>query len=104
MLPKRLLLALIGVGCMFILRASSPIGAVTDTFGVEVHAPPARWDPLTASDAELNYYNFPPRPTDPQELERWKSVVLNKRWIWPEFRRAPHRSGSRGEILDVTGR
>jgi hypothetical protein len=53
--------------------------------GMIVHIPPSDFNPLTATDAELDYYNFPPRPKYPTDLNRWESVVSNKNFIKPEF-------------------
>lgn len=39
--------------------------------------PPPGFKPLTATDQELATYNFLPRPTDPAELEHWKSLYAN---------------------------
>ena len=33
--------------------------------------PPAGFKPIEASDEELATYGFPPRPTDPSELDKW---------------------------------
>ncbi|KEO81885.1 hypothetical protein [Tumebacillus flagellatus] len=46
----------------------------------EVHIPPHGWNPLTASDEELNFYNFPPRPHDPADLKDWERIVSNSTW------------------------
>ena len=37
--------------------------------------PPAGFDPLTASDADLAANGFPARPTDPNELAIWQAVA-----------------------------
>lgn len=39
----------------------------------EVPVPAAGFSPLTASDAQLQEYGFPPRPQNPNELAQWKS-------------------------------
>jgi hypothetical protein len=36
------------------------------------HVPPAGFNPLTATDAQLDEYGFPARPLDPVQLEQWK--------------------------------
>ena len=57
----------------------------TGSANVVVHVPPYGWNPLTASDADLNYYNYPPRPRDPAKLSQWASQVTNAKWVRPEF-------------------
>lgn len=37
--------------------------------------PPKHFDPLTASEAQLNEYGFPPRPTDSHALTLWKQEL-----------------------------
>lgn|GEM_PF-4826067 len=70
--------------------------------GLVIHAPPQGWNPVTATDSELEYYNFPPRPRNPDDLERWKSVVTNMQWVRPEFELHQPRIGpTRGEILTI---
>ena len=39
--------------------------------------PPDGWQPLTASDEQLTLYDFPPRPTDPDELAQWNDDYSN---------------------------
>lgn len=76
-------------------------GAAPQAPGV-FHAPPEGWNPVTASDSELNYYNIPPRPSAPDDLARWKSVVTNMKWVKPEFKLVQPRMGpSRGETLTI---
>jgi hypothetical protein len=58
-------------------------GGVTQGTGRQIDAvlgmtsvePPAGFDPLTAPDAQLACYGFPPRPTDPGKLGAWQDVV-----------------------------
>jgi hypothetical protein len=38
-------------------------------------APPEGFDPLTASDADLAYYGFPPRPNDSADYESWAKAM-----------------------------
>lgn len=47
-----------------------------------VNIPPNGWNPLTATDAELDYYAYPARPADPTELEKWKGIVSGQ-WEVP---------------------
>ncbi|QHW30332.1 hypothetical protein GZH47_05390 [Paenibacillus rhizovicinus] len=51
---------------------------------IVIHEPPANWNALNASDEELAYYFYPPRPTDPSQLKDWKKVVSGK-WEKPKF-------------------
>lgn len=37
--------------------------------------PPGGFDPQTASDAQLSYYGFPPRPAEPAALSAWQAEV-----------------------------
>jgi hypothetical protein len=43
--------------------------------------PPPGFDPLTASDADLQTYLYPPRPnpTDVEAMANWKKVVMTQR-------------------------
>lgn len=45
--------------------------------GVVAHMtmPPAGFDALTASDAQLAEYGFPARPTDPAQLATWEQAM-----------------------------
>jgi hypothetical protein len=50
----------------------------TDGDGVgETHSPvpPEGFDRTTATDEQLRQYGIPPRPTDPQDLARWRDTV-----------------------------
>jgi len=40
---------------------------------VSILMPPAGFDPVTATDAQLDEYGFPPRPTDQDALSEWTS-------------------------------
>ena len=52
-------------------------------------SPPAGFNPLTASDAELDYYGFPPRPdaaTAPGDYAFWAHIVtLPSKRVTPTF-------------------
>jgi hypothetical protein len=61
---------------------------------VEVKAPPAGWNPLTASPEELNAYNLPPRPADPAALQRWVDLVTKTQWQPPTFGDGRPREGA----------
>jgi hypothetical protein len=44
-----------------------------------IAAPPKDFDPLVASDQDLDYYGFPPRPNenaDPKGFASWKSAMI----------------------------
>ena len=41
----------------------------------EAHLPPESWNPLTASDDELKYYKYPPKPIESDKLIEWKKTV-----------------------------
>jgi hypothetical protein len=50
--------------------------------------PPASFNPLTATDAELDRYGFPPRPGQdlgPGVLERWERRVMSQTRIVPQL-------------------
>jgi hypothetical protein len=53
--------------------------------GVGVHPVPASWNPLTTSSEELEYYCYPPRPSDPQQEKEWEKVVMGGKWFEPRF-------------------
>jgi len=42
-------------------------------------SPPEGWSPLSASSAELETYRFPPRPTEPAELNKWRLTFAHYR-------------------------
>jgi hypothetical protein len=47
--------------------------------------PPAGFNPLTASDAELDEYGFPPRPNHdlgPEAQKRWEQRVMSRRELF----------------------
>jgi len=50
-----------------------------DIYGSQasVLVPPAGFNPLTATSAQLNEYGFPPRPTDPSALQQWQAEFRN---------------------------
>lgn len=64
--------------------AHQPVVAETSP-QVQVSVPPRGWDPLTATPDELNAYNIPPRPTDPDGLISWTELVTQSRWERPKF-------------------
>jgi hypothetical protein len=64
------------------LDPGAAAGVVTHA---EVHEPPKGWNPLTAPPEELNYYNYPPRPTDAEHLAKWKEIVSTARWTKATF-------------------
>ena len=51
-----------------------------------IDAPPEGFDPVNASDEELAYHGFPPRPdrnTESTKFERWKKMVTTGKRIVP---------------------
>jgi peptidase A4-like protein len=62
-----------------------PKGIATPGFVYDV--PPAGFDPLTASDIELQQWGFPPRPKsgDPVDYARWKRMATSTR-ITPQLK------------------
>jgi len=46
-----------------------------DSSEMSVPTPPANFDPLSATPAQLEEYALPPRPTDPADLAEWTSLV-----------------------------
>jgi Peptidase A4 family len=59
-----------------------PDGGQIDTYdsGARVPVPPKGFSPMTASDAALATYGFPPRPTDVVALSAWQSNMTT--WTW----------------------
>jgi hypothetical protein len=51
----------------------------TSQMSVTVTTPPASWRPLTASDAELKTYGFPPRPKDAAGAKHWQDTFRGYR-------------------------
>ena len=41
----------------------------------QIGAPPSGFNPLTATDNELQQYGFPSRPSDAKELQEWETVM-----------------------------
>ena len=60
--------------------AGSDIGK--DEHQIIINVPPENWNPVTATDEELQKYAYPPRPKDATALEEWKKVVGGK-WVYP---------------------
>jgi hypothetical protein len=60
-------------------------------YSVEAHLPPIDWNPLTASDKELAYYIYPPRPELSDKLTEWKKVVTGG-WFDAETGKIPFHS------------
>jgi hypothetical protein len=46
----------------------------TSKGAMKVTVPPAGFDPLAASASRLRRYGFPPRPSEPTALQRWKEL------------------------------
>ena len=51
--------------------------------------PPTHFDPVAASDAQLQEYGFPPRPLLPQDLKIWNSEVVNYKNSFPVTSMSP---------------
>lgn len=67
-----------------------------------VNEPPAGFDPLTATDAELQLWGFPPRPANAEGLETWREMVGSYRRapIQPGCQRQEERHTYYGEFLN----
>jgi hypothetical protein len=65
---------------LLVPQAKQESGTTTWTNPAEVHVPPPGWNPLKATDEELNYYNFPPRPEDAELLKEWEKIVTSGHW------------------------
>jgi hypothetical protein len=50
---------------------------------VRFYVPPASFDPSTATDAQLDEYGFPPRPTDPDALSQWNTEMNGYQGVDP---------------------
>jgi len=46
-------------------------------------APPPGFEPLTATQAQLNEYGLPARPTDPSASARWSAMMQNLHFVPP---------------------
>lgn len=68
---------------------------------VQVRTPPKNWDPINASDNELNYYGYPQRPSDAEELEQWKKLVSTT-WVKPEFKITETKQSAPSENAVIT--
>ena len=87
LLNQKVLRLLAGVAASGLLMLSSPAHAQppspyaveTNIHGVYAYTqPPAGFEPMTASAAELQLYGYPPRPgadASPKDLALWKMVV-----------------------------
>ncbi|WP_152559314.1 hypothetical protein [Tumebacillus flagellatus] len=73
------------------VQVSTTAGASV-TQGVEIHEPPQGWNPLTATDAELNFYNYPPRPRNQEAMAQWTEVVSKSKWVGGEIKKGIPRS------------
>lgn len=54
-------------------------------FAVEYRQPPADFNPLTATEDQLQYYGYPLRPDDPTQLNDWIKSVSGT-WVKPDFK------------------
>ena len=82
-------------------QTATPAGLETEIPGVSAFTrPPANFNPMTATDAELDRYGFPPRPSrelGADLLARWERRVMSQTRIVPQLRQtntfhAPARS------------
>ncbi|HVO53903.1 MAG TPA: G1 family glutamic endopeptidase [Solirubrobacterales bacterium] len=67
-----------------------------------VNEPPTGFDPLIASDAELQLWGFPPRPSNSAGLERWRELVGNYKEapLLPSCHQTQKHRGYLGESLN----
>jgi hypothetical protein len=73
--------------------AATPLGGIAQQNEIPVNlpgatttlAPPASFDPLTATDADLAFYGFPPRPSDASgDYPSWaKAMAASKERVIP---------------------
>ncbi len=78
---------------------SAPTSLPTNVTGVTtLFAPPADFNPVTASDDELAAYAFPPRPdakAEPQAYASWKKAMLaSKERVFGELKVTDHYNGT----------
>lgn len=78
----------------------------TDEYAEEVNKiriiePPSNWDAVNASDEELEYYGYPTKPKDPDDLKKWKEIVSSK-WIKPKFVNTNKKKSSTFNITNAT--
>jgi len=70
--------------------ATTSAGLETEIPGVSAFTrPPANFNPMTATDAELDRYGFPPRPSrelGADLLARWERRVMSQTRIVPQLR------------------
>lgn len=57
---------------------------------VNFREPSKDWNPLNATDEELQFYGYPSRPKNKNDLEQWKKIVSCK-WVKPEMRDTGHK-------------
>ena len=69
--------------------ATTSAGLETEIPGISAFTrPPANFNPMTATDAELDRYGFPPRPPrdlGPEVLARWERRVMSQTRIVPQL-------------------
>ena len=56
--------------------------------------PSKDFDPLTATNEELTYYNFPTRPIEEEKLERWKELMEKPKKIVNKKIKSPTKKGT----------
>jgi hypothetical protein len=121
---RRILLAGIALATFVSGQAARSPAAAADLFATNVPGvsavggPPAGFDPVHATDAELKAYAMPPRPnptTHPREYGNWKramllvktreigEVTLTGRYHGPAAITGHHTDASRGNTINTSG-
>src|SRR5271154_3919839 len=74
---------------------------------VSAGAPPAGFDGVTASDADLAVYGLPPRPNearDPKVYAAWKrAITAEKQRVMPQLKQTNVFHGSARRVVESTG-
>jgi hypothetical protein len=80
------ILTILSLGINFgYVNAESNQQGILPTLAEQLPAPPANFNPLSASAAELLQYGFPERPTTETDLKAWEYAMANaKYYVKPE--------------------
>ena len=76
--------------CLILLAGVLPVSANSNqgsipTLAPPLAVPPPNFNPLTATDQELQQYGFPSRPSDAKELQEWENVMqYAKQYVKPD--------------------
>ena len=94
----RLIAPVAAAACLAAGAQAAPLALATNLPGVVSFAgPPAGFDVVHASDADLDAYGFPPRPAlagDGRARHDWERLMSHARFrITPQLRVAPWRAG-----------